>query len=53
MDNGPSWPDMLPCLMNELLVLHFEGRVSVSGTGSGCSGRIVARLERDDVGAIV
>jgi hypothetical protein len=52
-DNGPSWPDALPCLMKKLLVLHFKGGVRVSGTGSGCGSRVVASLERDDVGAIV
>ena len=39
--------------MKKLLVLHFKGGVSVSGTGSGCGSRVVASLERDNVGAIV
>lgn len=39
--------------MKKLLVLHFKGSVSVSGTGSGCGSRVVASLERDNVGAIV
>ena len=53
MDNGPSWPGARPCLMKKLLVLHFKGGVSVSGTGSGSGSRVVASLERNDVGAIV
>lgn len=38
---------------HQLLVLHFEGRVSVSGTGSGRTRCVVTSTERNDVSAIV
>ena len=39
--------------MFELLVLHFEGGVCVSSTGSSRASGVVTRLERNDVGAVV
>ena len=39
--------------MKKLLVLHFKGGVSVSGTGSGCGSRVVASLERENAIALL
>lgn len=36
-----------------LLVLHFERGIRVRRTGGRCAGRVVTRLERDDVGAVI